>query len=82
MLLSSGLLEMERAVAEVQDTRGLLTPAGLAGGNPGTVVMLILPFPLYGSELMGRRKSTEMKRAWWKEDASTPRHRSSYWSRR
>lgn len=39
-------------MAEVQDERGLLSPAGLAGGSPGEVVMLIFPFPLYGSELM------------------------------
>lgn len=39
-------------MAEVQDERGLLSPAGLADGSPGEVVMLILPFPLYGSELM------------------------------
>ncbi|KAK4828229.1 hypothetical protein QYF61_024724 [Mycteria americana] len=52
VLLSSGLLEVERAVAEVQDAGGLLSPAGLASGSPGAVVMLILPFPLYVSELM------------------------------
>ena len=52
VLLSSGLFEMERAVAEMQDVRGLLSPAGLASGSPGEVVMLILPFARYGSELM------------------------------
>lgn len=44
MLLSSGPSETERAVAEVQDARELLSPAGLASGSPGEVVMLILHF--------------------------------------
>lgn len=41
MLLSSGPLEMEGAVAEGQDARGLLSPAGLASGSPGEMVMLM-----------------------------------------
>lgn len=42
MLLISGPLEMERAVAEGQDARGLLSAASLASGSPGGVMMLIL----------------------------------------
>ncbi|KAJ7413292.1 hypothetical protein WISP_92141 [Willisornis vidua] len=52
VLISFGLLEMERAVTEVQDASGLLSPAGLAGGRPGEMVMLIFHFPCYGLELM------------------------------
>lgn len=62
MLLSSGLLEVERAVAEVQDARGLLSLAGLAGCSPGAVVMLILSFPLYGLELMETSNGKKEKR--------------------
>lgn len=34
----------DRAVAEVQGARELLSPAGLASGSPGEAVMLILHF--------------------------------------
>lgn len=42
VLLISGPLEMERAVAEGQDARWLISAAGLASGSPRGGVMLIL----------------------------------------
>lgn len=61
VLLSSDLLEMKRAVLEVQGVRRLLSAAGLAGGSPEEVVMLILPFPLCGLELIETSNSKKEK---------------------
>lgn len=65
VLLSSGPLEMEGAVAEGQDARGLLSPAGLASGSPGEMVMLMLHLLCIRDDEIIKQQEGEAQK--WKE---------------
>lgn len=65
VLLSSGPLQMERTVAEGQDARGLLSPAGLATDSPGDVMMFILHLLCIRDDENIKRQEGEAQK--WKE---------------